>query len=292
MEGRSRLRLTLALVVGILAVAAFGILRTRGGGQQAEEDEPLPGPTATTVVRGTLTAGFDLSVPPFAFRSGETATGFDVELLEEAARRLGLDVRIVEGEIAELLERLSTGELDVVGGGVPATEATEQWGDVTQPTFVVRQALVTDPEARPDIEEVQDLAPGDRVGVAEGSAGETWAQGNLPPRAVEVLAYPDAGEAIAAAARAEIAAAMVDELAAQGASFDVGGLRVAQTFSIGQHLGFAVDQSNPGLLDALNQVLADVVEDGTYDEVYGRYAGSLPPGGRVTETVEPIDLPG
>jgi hypothetical protein len=63
------------------------------------------------------------------------------------------------------------------------------------------------------------------------------------------------------------------------------------TVDTGEAYGIAVDPANEDLLDAVNQALTSMINDGTYDEIFGHYPNCeeeevetcMVPGGRVTE---------
>ena len=55
-----------------------------------------------------------------------------------------------------------------------------------------------------------------------------------------------------------------------------------QTIDTGERYGFAVDPQNPELLSALDDALAEIKEDGTYQRLYDRFE-QLPPGGNILE---------
>ena len=59
-------------------------------------------------------------------------------------------------------------------------------------------------------------------------------------------------------------------------------LELVERIDTGETYGIAVDPNNEPLLEAINQALAEMIEDGTYQEIYDRYQ-DLPPGGSVAE---------
>ena len=88
-------------------------------------DEPAATPASgETVVRtvaahelsqqGRLPACVDLDSPPFAFTEAGRKTGFEVELLQRIARRLGLDVVWVPTPRTELAAALKARKCDVI----------------------------------------------------------------------------------------------------------------------------------------------------------------------------------
>jgi polar amino acid transport system substrate-binding protein len=92
------------LAVLALLAASCGE-QPRGGG----EGEPTAAPTATeeptftTLEEGILTVGSCLDYPPFESVEGGDEVGFDVDLSEEIAGRLGLTVEWVRADFVKIL---------------------------------------------------------------------------------------------------------------------------------------------------------------------------------------------
>ena len=57
------------------------------------------------------------------------------------------------------------------------------------------------------------------------------------------------------------------------------GLEIVAVIDTGEDYGFGVDPNRPALLDAIKAAFADMLEDGTYQEIYDRWfdapAGSV-----------------
>jgi ABC-type amino acid transport substrate-binding protein len=85
--------------------------------------------------------------------------------------------------------------------------------------------------------------------------------------------------ALAAGAVDALVTTEVDAMAAAGSRPS---LRIAETLPTGEGLAIAVDPQNGALLTAVNEALADMAADGTYDRIYDWYDAALPPGGRIT----------
>ncbi|HZB01100.1 MAG TPA: transporter substrate-binding domain-containing protein, partial [Actinomycetota bacterium] len=60
---------------------------------------------------------------------------------------------------------------------------------------------------------------------------------------------------------------------------DLPALEVVQQIDTNEHYGLAFSPSNPDLREAVNTVFAQMVADGTYATIYGKYFSpdSLPP---------------
>ena len=85
---------------------------------------------------GVLRVGVAVDAPPFAFldRQGERQ-GFDIELVSEIARRMGMEVTWVDMAYEPLPDAVRDGRLDVAIGAIPYSEEWDQQVDFTQPYY-------------------------------------------------------------------------------------------------------------------------------------------------------------
>jgi polar amino acid transport system substrate-binding protein len=233
-----------------------------------------------TLEDGMLTVGA-APTPPYSFSGPEGPIGFDVDIVLEVARRLGLESRLVPAE-GDPFSSLEGSQADVVVAGAPITAELEGRVNLSEPYVRVLQAFVVNADARPDLTALDDLTEGDDVAVIEGSTGHAWAISALEPEAIEVGSYPDVEAAAVALAAGAVDALIVDEVQAMVATDARESLRILETVPTGAGLGIAVDPHNGDLLTAVNEALADMAVDGTYDRIYDRYRVALPPGGRIT----------
>lgn len=277
-----------ALVVIVLAVGCGGDDEDDGAdGAEATDTGAGPGETGglpefSTVEDGVLTVGSDVPFPPFEFREGDELTGFDVDLMEEIASRLGLEeVRWVDTSFDTIFTQLAGGRFDAVASATTITDERSQIVNFSEPYYLAQQALTVNAGETPDIAGVDDLSSGDVVAVQQGTTGEIWARENLP-EGVEIRSFPEAPDTYTALEAGNVTAVLFDEPTAISEAASRTGLEVVETIDTAERYGFPVNPENEELLDAVNAVLAEIIEDGTYAEIYAAYP-DLPPGGNVAE---------
>lgn len=219
--------------------------------------------------------------PPYSLEGAGGPAGFEVDLVSEVARRLGLEARILPAT-GDPLTALEEGFADVVVAGARVSVEIEARVNLSQPYLRVVQGLVVNADVRPDLRGLGDLVQGDDVAVIEGSTGQVWAAANLEPEALDVRLYPDAEGAVEALTAGDVDAVLIDEAEAMAAVRVRPVLRMAETVPTGAGLGIAVDPRNGALLHAINEALLAMTADGTYDRMYDRYRRALPPSGRIT----------
>jgi ABC-type amino acid transport substrate-binding protein len=280
MPGPRRILVPLLLATGIVAAAAVLLIPRRETGTVPASD-PLAG-TGPRLTReeGVLTVEAR-PVPPFAMPGAGRPAGFEIDLVDEVARRLGLRPDVVEAE-GDPFASLVGGEADIAVAAARVTPELEERVNLSEPYLVVRQALVINVDIRPDVQSPANLVEGDQVGVVPGRTGEVWARSHLEPMAVELVEYPTLGDAVVALSAGAVDAVIADEAAAMGQTSTREQLRVVDTMATGEGMAMAVDPANPALLEAVNEALGGIIADGTYDQLYQRYGDALPPGGRIT----------
>ncbi len=246
-------------------------------------------PEITTIEEGILTVGTDLPYPPFEYREGGELTGFDVEIMDEIASRIGLETSYVDSPFDTIFTDLANGQFDVVISGATITPEREEQVNFSEPYFNSLQALVVSDDS--GIASFEDLGDGDAVSVQSGTTGEIWAEENLQPNGVEVRAFTEYPPVYNALEAGQVDGVVYDESSAIPETFNRPGLEVVDTVDTGEAYGIAVDPANEDLLDALNQALQDMIADGTYEEIFGHYPNCeeeevktcMVPGGRVSE---------
>lgn len=141
---------------------------------------------------------------------------------------------------------------------------------------------------------VDDLKEGDKVAVQSGTTGEEWAKTNLEPMGVEVVPYDDILLAFSALQAGDVVGVINDLPISQDIVKDeTRGLEIVQEIQTDETYGFAFSKENNSLRDAVNWALAEVIADGTYDEVYTKWFGAAPmsmPPVEATVAEKPADI--
>jgi polar amino acid transport system substrate-binding protein len=118
---------------------------------------------------------------------------------------------------------------------------------------------------------VADIGEGDIIGVQRGTTGKAWAEDNLVPQGAEIRTFQGAPAAFQDLAAGGVTAVVNDEPSSAEIITDLPGLEVVEAIDTDEKYGFAFSPENPELTDAMNQVLAEVIADGTYQEIFQRY---------------------
>jgi ABC-type amino acid transport substrate-binding protein len=242
-----------------------------------EEDDETPAGGATeapqfqTLEEGVLQVGSCLEYEPFEYREGGELKGFDVELTEAIAGELGLEVKWVKANFDTIFTAVAAGQFDMVAAASTITPERDQEVDFSDPYFNARQGLSVNTAETPDIQSTDDLGDGDVVGVQKGTTGKAWAEDNLEDQGVGLRSYDAIPDAFTDLEAGNIDAIVNDELSSVSEVENRQGLEVVQGIVTGEVYGFPFSPDNPELREAVDQALADLVNDGTYASIFETY---------------------
>ncbi len=260
MEGRPFMRLqTLAatLAVSALTLTACGSDDNGGSGE------------ISTVSEGTLTVCSGIPYVPFEYEENGEYTGFDLDLVGEIAEGLDLDLKVRDSSFDGLQSgaAMAAGQCDVAASAITITEEREENVDFSYPYYDSKQTLLVPSDS--DIQSIDDL-PGTRVGVQQGTTGQLYAEENVPDGA-KIVSYPSDAE-LYQAIRSGSIDAILQDLPVNLAHTEGGDYKIVEEYDTNEKYGFAFkEEGAEALLKAVNERLAKLRKNGTYDKLYNQY---------------------
>ncbi len=253
---KQRTMITLGLAVLIL-LALVGC----GGGEETEWDRISN--------EGTIVVGTSADYPPFEYidENNEFA-GFDIELMEEIARRLDLTIEWQDIGFDGLIGSLQTGKIDAIIAAMSATPERQEQVDFTRPYYIGKDAALIASGSDLVINSKDDLI-GLRLGVQTGTIQDGWATENLD--AANIARYERAEQAVADLRAGRIDAVAMDFFAAT-AFLAQGGVDLAlETNFADEHMSIAVRNGATELSEQLDAVIAELQDEGFIDNLVIEY---------------------
>ncbi|TGN63920.1 amino acid ABC transporter substrate-binding protein [Nocardioides eburneiflavus] len=260
-------RTALAVLSSVALMATLGAC---GGSASGEEADALT--DVSLVFGGALTVCTDMPYAPFEYEEKGKPTGFDIDLVRKVADDLEADLDVVDVSFDDITSgtSLNNDVCDVAISAMTITGERARVLDFSSPYFDAKQALIT-PKGS-GLDQITELA-GQRVGVQKDTTGETYLS-DFAPETTQVTAYDDAAGLQAALAAGELDAAMLDNTVSGQFVSDNPRLKLSREFDTGEQYGMAVKKDgNIPLLRSINSTLAELREDGSYDEIYAKYFG-------------------
>ncbi len=225
---------------------------------------------ADVVTAGTLTVCSDVPYPPFEDFDKTTELGFkgfDVDIVSEIAERLDLELTIKDSSFDALQtgQALNANQCDLAASAMTITDERKAALDFSDGYYDSEQSLLV-PEGS-DITSIEDL-DGAKVGVQQGTTGKAYAEENAS--GADIVSFPSDAEMFQAIKAGQVDA-LLQDLPVNLDHQKAGGFTVVETYSTDEQYGLAMKKGNTALVEAVNEQLAEMREDGTYDEIYNTY---------------------
>lgn len=275
-------RKTMALV----ALAAVVMLVAAGCGKDETPSSGSPEPSGTAssptaaalevVKAGVLTVGSCLDYKPFEFTEGGELKGFDVEIMQAIADKLGLQLEWTKHDFDTIFTALAANQFDAVAAASTIKPDRLQVVDFSDPYYNARQSLTVNTANSPSIQSTDDLKSGDTVGAQKGTTGFDWAKANLEPKGITIKTYTDAPDAFTDLEAGQITGVINDEPSSEAEIQSRPDLKVVQAIDTGEHYGIGVAKNRTDIKDAINQALKDLIADGTYKTIFDKYFPGVP----------------
>jgi polar amino acid transport system substrate-binding protein len=278
-----KVNLWLAVIVAVVLVLSVGVLAGCSSSETTTTTAATDtsATTATTAVTGTinlvspgkLLAGSDTSFPPMESMNGTTAEGFDVDLMDAIAKKLGLQMVFKTEVFDTLIPTLKAGgKFDIIASSMTITDARKKEIDFSSPYIDSNQSIAVRKDST--IKSETDLS-GKKVGVQSGTTGEAWAKENLA--GASMVPFKTATEAFSSLQAGNVEAVVNDlPVSAFIVKDPARGLKIIMEIPTGEQYGFGISKDNPALLAAVNKALDELMKDGTYNTIYQKWFGTSP----------------
>lgn len=255
------------------AIATAALLGLAACGQAAGSEASTKSTKADpTLLRDNKLVVCTSTKAPFVFEQGGEVVGFDIDLVTEVAKELDVELSVTNEDFANIESGnvLNANYCDIGLAALSITGDRARVVDFSSPYFNASQVMVV--QKGGGITSLEDLVGG-RIAVQEGTTGQTYAEDNKPLKAkiesfqtIEDLASNLSGSIVDAAI---YDSNIVAEALKSNPSFEV-----VQRFDTGEQYGMAVKKDgNVDLVRVINDVLADMQEDGRYDDIHEKWFG-------------------
>ena len=262
----SRRRIT---ALALTAAAALALTACSSG--SAAPAASGEGDDLGLVSAGTLTVATEGTYRPFSYHdeSGDLV-GFDVEIAEAVADKLGLEIEFEETQWDAIFAGLDAGRFDVIANQVSINPEREEKYLFSEP-YTVSPGVIVVPEDDDSITSFEDLEGKTTAQSLTSNWYELAKDSGATVEAVEGWA-----QAVALLEQGRVDATVNDSLTFLDYENTEGptGLKIAAETDEPGLSAFALTQDKEALVEAIDGALAELREEGVLAEISEKYFGA------------------
>lgn len=261
------------LMKKIIATSVLGIMTMGLAGCGSSNDKNSASKTdllEKIQKNGKLVVGMSADYAPYEFHyidenGKDVIGGFDVDIANEIANKIGVNLVIQEMDFDALVSALPAGKVDLVISGMNPTEERAKVVDFSEVYYNSKHGILVRAEDADKYQTFADLE-GAKVGVQLGSTQEKIAKTEIPN--VNLQQLSNINNLILELKAGKVDAIVMEKPVAEMAVKSNPELAVGKPIYEEQTGGNAVGiaKNNPQLLAKVNEVITELNESGKMDE--------------------------
>ncbi|MBX6385582.1 MAG: amino acid ABC transporter substrate-binding protein [Microbispora sp.] len=267
-----------ATLAAALSITACG---SDSAGSGTATASAAPG-GVSLVNAGKITTCTNIPYEPFQFKQGDKVVGFDVDIVDLVAKKLGVTQDIVDIDFAAIKSgaALNARKCDVAAAGMTITPERQQNLLFSEPYFDATQALMA--KKGSGITSLDDVkAKNLKLGAQASTTGLDYVKN----AGFDPVEFADSPKELLGLQTGQVDVIVQDlpvvltwlKKPEIGAKFE----QVA-SLDTGEQYGIGMKKDNTALKKIVDEVLEAAKADGTYNEIYKKWFGTEPgsvPGG-------------
>ncbi len=224
--------------------------------------------------RGSLVIGYDVDFQPLAFRNSENElVGYDVELAEIVAKRMGVELKTLPIDWDDKDNELENGTIDCIWSGYTITEARKKAHSLTFPYLKNEQVLIVRKEG--SVKNFDDLQ-GRVIGYRSASSSEDAINANpsFKNKLADEITYKDNKSTLA-----DLKVGVIDAMVMDGVFAYYYVTHSGEPFSVistplsNEEYAICFRKNEPELRDEVERILKEMAADGTIAAISTKWFG-------------------
>ncbi|MGN0527399.1 MAG: ABC transporter substrate-binding protein [Acutalibacteraceae bacterium] len=267
-------------IASVLLVIAMLFSFAACGETKTEDNTDTNAVTKTKLVMATNAA-----FPPYEYKEGEAFAGIDVEIAEAIAKKLDMELEIIDTEFGSIIGGVQSGKYDMGMAGMTITEDrlksvnfSSTYAHGVQSVIVPEDSKYTSFEdfytGFDDKGNPTGVVEGITIGVQQDTTGDIYSS-SLPKKwgfgEENVIRYKTGADAVQALSTGKVTAVIIDNEPAKSFVASNEGLKILEGAYVEEDYAIAIAKENTELLDKINNALKELTEDGTIGDIIAKY---------------------
>lgn len=263
------------LIAILLALVMVAGLMACGTAPKNDNSETKPENTADTALKtiedGKLIMSTNAAFPPYEMTTDDGGfEGIDVEIATAIAKKLGLELEILDMDFDAALLAVNEGKSDIVMAGVTVNEDRQVVMDFTDSYATGEQVVIV----KEGSDVTMDNLGEKMIGAQRGTTGYIYAS-DTPENGGygedHVTAYDNGATAVQALMNGQVDCVIIDNAPAKEFVKANTGLTILEGTWVTENYAIGCDKGNTELVSAINAALAELTADGTVQQIIDKY---------------------
>ena len=251
----------IALILAMVMIMAF----TACGGEKNDDG------TLSTIEKGKLIMSTNAEFPPYEMTTDDGGyEGIDVEIATEIAKKLGLELEILNMDFDAALLAVNEKKSDIVMAGVTVNDDRKLVMDFTNSYATGVQVVIV----KQGSDVTMDNLGEKMIGAQRGTTGYIYAS-DTPENGGygedHVTAYDNGATAVQALLNNQVDCVIIDSAPAKEYVKANPGLAILEGEWVTENYAIGCDKGNTALVNAINQALTELINDGTVQKIIDKY---------------------
>ena len=254
-----------------LALALVMILTLAACGAEKKTNTPATNSDQasaafTTLESGKLIMSTNAEFPPYELKDDNgNYIGIDVEIATAIAKKLGLELEILDVDFDAALLAVQQGKSDIVMAGVTVNDDRKLVMNFSNTYATGKQVIIVTQDSTVTIDNLGEQM----IGTQRATTGYIYASDDYGED--HVTAYDNGATAVQALKNGQVNCVIIDNAPAQEYVKANPGLKILETEYVIEDYAIGVDKNNVQLLDAINAALVELTNDGTIQSILDKY---------------------
>ncbi|MDE5868357.1 MAG: ABC transporter substrate-binding protein [Anaeroplasmataceae bacterium] len=234
--------------------------------------------------KGKLVVATNAEFAPFEYKDGSNFVGIDMEIISSYADYLGVTADIQDMDFDAALISVSTNKADVAIAGITKNSKREETLSFTDSYYTASQVVIVKSDSSyaslsTEEEILSALSSAKaKIGCQRGTTGQYYIEGDEDWEFEGIadtscVTYDNGAMAVTALSNGQIDAVIIDEAPAIMYCKKISGVQVLDVVLTEEEYAIAVAKGNDDLVSSLNEYIAKMKEDGSFETIVKKYYG-------------------
>lgn len=257
------------IIAGILVAATCGL--AMAGCQSSTTSSGTVGDSTSSTAEskedskttgGKLIMATEPGFAPYEYMSGNDVVGIDVDIANEVAKELGMELEIQTMDFDGALLAVQQGKVDFAAAGISVTPERQEVMDFSIEYAKSKQVIVV-LKGADRVKSVDDLGGDTKIAVQMSTVADFYVSDDLKKEPSRYTKYVQAAEDLK---NDKVDCIVMDELPAKEMVKSNDNLEILDAEVFTDTYAFAFKKGNTELEDKVNKILQKLIDDGKVDE--------------------------